>query len=65
MNIRPDYANIEENGVLKRVDPSEITVGSIIVVQPGEKIPLDGIAESGLSSQIKVRFQAKACQGGC
>ncbi len=50
MNIRPDYANIEENGVLKRVDPSEITVGSIIVVQPGEKIPLDGIVESGLSS---------------
>ncbi len=50
MNIRPDYANIEENGVLKRVDPSEIAVGSIIVVQPGEKIPLDGIVESGLSS---------------
>ena len=50
MNIRPDYANIEENGVLKRIDPSEITVGSIIVVQPGEKIPLDGIVESGLSS---------------
>ncbi|MDE6412866.1 MAG: cadmium-translocating P-type ATPase, partial [Eubacterium sp.] len=48
--IRPDYANIEENGTLKKVDPSEIAVGSIIVVQPGEKIPLDGIVESGSSS---------------
>lgn len=50
MDIRPDYANIEENGMLKKVDPSEIAVGSIIVVQPGEKIPLDGIVESGSSS---------------
>ncbi|MBD5083450.1 MAG: cadmium-translocating P-type ATPase [Clostridiales bacterium] len=50
MDIRPDYANIEENGTLKKVDPSEISVGSIIVVQPGEKIPLDGIVESGTSS---------------
>lgn len=50
MDIRPDYANIEVNGVLKKVDPSEVTVGSIIVVQPGEKIPLDGIVEGGLSS---------------
>ena len=50
MDIRPDYANIEENGTLKKVDPSEIPVGSIIVVQPGEKIPLDGIVESGTSS---------------
>ena len=50
MDIRPDYANIEENGTLKKVDPSEIAVGSIIVVQPGEKIPLDGIVESGSSS---------------
>lgn len=50
MDIRPDYANIEKNGVLKKVDPSEISAGSIIVVQPGEKIPLDGIVESGSSS---------------
>lgn len=50
MDIRPDYANIEVNGALKKVDPSEVTVGSIIVVQPGEKIPLDGIVEGGLSS---------------
>ena len=50
MDIRPDYANIEENGVLKKVDPSKIAVGSTIIVQPGEKIPLDGIVMSGNSS---------------
>lgn len=50
MDIRPDYANIEKNGTLKKVDPSEISAGSMIVVQPGEKIPLDGIVENGSSS---------------
>lgn len=50
MDIRPDYANIEENGTLKKVDPSEIPAGSIIIVQPGEKIPLDGIVENGSST---------------
>lgn len=50
MDIRPDYANIEENGALKKVDPSEISAGSMIVVQPGEKIPLDGVVVSGSSS---------------
>ena len=50
MDIRPDYANIEENGELVRVDPDEVEVGSLIVVQPGEKIPLDGIVEKGSSS---------------
>jgi len=50
MDIRPDYANIEEDGELKQVDPDEVEVGSIIVVQPGEKIPLDGVVTEGTSS---------------
>ncbi len=50
MDIRPDYANIEENGSLKQVDPDEVAVGSIIIVQPGEKVPLDGIVISGAAS---------------
>ena len=50
MDIRPDYANIEENGELKKVDPEEVSVGSIIVVQPGEKVPLDGVVVSGTST---------------
>ena len=47
MDIRPDYANIEENGTLVQLDPEEVEVGSVIVVQPGEKIPIDGIVEEG------------------
>ncbi len=50
MDIRPDYANIERNGKLERVDPDEVKIGSIIVVQPGEKVPLDGIVVDGHSS---------------
>ncbi len=51
MDIRPDYANIEdENGQLEQVDPDEIEVGTIIVVQPGEKVPIDGIVEEGTTS---------------
>ncbi|MCR5160746.1 MAG: cadmium-translocating P-type ATPase [Lachnospiraceae bacterium] len=50
MDIRPDYANIEEDGELVRVDPDEVEVGSVIVVQPGEKIPLDGVVVEGSSS---------------
>ena len=50
MDIRPDYANIEVDGQLEQVDPDEVEVGSIIVVQPGEKIPLDGIVVEGNSS---------------
>ena len=50
MDIRPDYANIETNGQLTRVDPDEVAVGTVIVVNPGEKVPLDGIVESGESS---------------
>lgn len=50
MDIRPDYANIEVNGQLEKVDPDEVEIGSIIVVQPGEKIPIDGTVIEGNSS---------------
>jgi len=50
MDIRPDYANVEIDGVLKQVDPDEVRVGSVIVVHPGEKIPLDGVVMEGRSS---------------
>ena len=50
MDIRPDYANIEQDGVLTRVDPDEVETGSVIVVQPGEKVPLDGVVIEGSSS---------------
>ncbi len=50
MDIRPDYANIEEDGQLVRVDPDEVEVGSVIVVQPGEKVPLDGVVVEGSSN---------------
>ena len=49
MDIRPDYANIESDGKLEQVDPDEVEIGSVIVVQPGEKIPIDGIVVSGSS----------------
>ncbi len=50
MDIRPDYANIEVNGKLIQVDPEEVAIGSVIVVQPGEKVPLDGVVIEGDSS---------------
>ena len=50
MDIRPDYANIEKDGKLEQVDPSEVQKGSIIVVQPGEKVPIDGIVIEGSST---------------
>ena len=50
MDIRPDYANIERDGALEQVDPDEVAIGSVIVVQPGEKVPLDGIVVSGSAS---------------
>jgi Cd2+/Zn2+-exporting ATPase len=50
MDIRPDYANIEENGQLVQVDPDEVAIGTVIVVQPGEKVPIDGIIVEGTSS---------------
>ena len=50
MDIRPDYANIEHDGKLEKVDPDEVRIGSVIVVQPGEKVPIDGIVVEGVSS---------------
>ncbi len=50
MDIRPDYANIEQNGKLEQIDPDEVEIGSVIVVQPGEKVPIDGIIVEGNSS---------------
>ena len=50
MDIRPDYANIEVDGKLEQVDPDEVEIGSIIVIQPGEKVPLDGVVEQGSST---------------
>ncbi|MDD3368906.1 MAG: heavy metal translocating P-type ATPase [Lachnospiraceae bacterium] len=50
MDIRPDYANIESDGKMEKVDPDEVAIGSIIVVQPGEKIPIDGVVEEGNAS---------------
>lgn len=50
MDIRPDYANIETDGTLTRVDPDEVETGSVIVVQPGEKVPIDGIVVEGNST---------------
>ena len=47
MDIRPDYANIERDGKLEKVDPDEVEIGSVIVVQPGEKIPIDGVVTEG------------------
>lgn len=50
MDIRPDYANIERSGKLEQVDPDEVEIGSVIVVQPGEKVPIDGIVVEGSST---------------
>ena len=50
MDIRPDYANIERDGKLEKVDPDEVEIGSTIIVQPGEKVPIDGVVLTGASS---------------
>lgn len=50
MDIRPDYANVEREGRLERIDPDEVEIGTVIVVQPGEKVPLDGVVVEGSSS---------------
>lgn len=50
MDIRPDYANVERDGKLEKVDPDEVQIGTIIVVQPGEKVPLDGMIKEGTST---------------
>ena len=50
MDIRPDYANLEEDGQIRKVDPDEVEIGSIIVIRPGEKVPIDGIITEGSST---------------
>ena len=50
MDIRPDYANVEKDGELEQVDPDEVEVGTVIVVQPGEKVPIDGVITEGSST---------------
>ncbi len=50
MDIRPDYANVEQDGKLEKVDPDEVEIGSVIVVQPGEKVPIDGVILEGSST---------------
>lgn len=50
MDIRPEYANLDENGTVREVDPDEVKVGDLIVIKPGERIPLDGVVESGTGS---------------
>ena len=50
MDIRPDYANVEKDGKLEKVDPDEVEIGSVIIVQPGEKIPIDGVVVEGAST---------------
>ncbi|MBP0981229.1 MAG: heavy metal translocating P-type ATPase, partial [Oscillospiraceae bacterium] len=50
MDIRPDYANIEQNGALIKVDPDEIEPDTVIIVQPGEKVPIDGVIVEGIST---------------
>ena len=50
MDIRPDYANVEQDGQLEQVDPDDVEIGTVIVVQPGEKIPIDGVVVSGTST---------------
>ena len=50
MDIRPDYANIEVDGKLEQVDPDEVEIGTVIVVQPGEKVPIDGVIIDGVST---------------
>ena len=50
MDIRPDYANIERDGEIEEVDPDEVEIGSIIVVKPGEKVPIDGVIIEGTTT---------------
>ena len=65
MDIRPDYANIEKDGKLEKVDPDEVEIGTVIVVQPGEKIPIDGRRSDNTEYQrIDRREPSKGCEGG-
>ncbi len=63
MDIRPDYANIEQDGKLEKVDPDEVEVGTVIVVQPGEKIPIDAIIEVVLDFKYQCPYRGKSSKG--
>ena len=65
MDIRPDYANMEADGMLERVDPDEVAVGSVIVVQPGEKIPLDGVVLEGSSTLDTAALTGESVPRSC
>ncbi len=65
MDIRPDYANIEQGGALIQVDPDEVAIGSIIVVQPGEKVPLDGIVVEGVSTLDTAALTGESVPRSC
>ena len=60
MDIAPDYANIERDGELVEVDPNDVPVGGIIVVKPGERVPLDGVVADGASSSTPPLSPARA-----
>ncbi len=65
MDIRPDYANIEADGTLQRVDPDEVEIGTVIVVQPGEKVPLDGVILEGNSTLETAALTGESVPRGC
>ncbi len=65
MDIRPDYANLEINGELERVDPDEVEIGSVIVVQPGEKIPIDGVVVEGSSGLDTAALTGESVPRNC
>ncbi len=64
MDIRPDYANVEHDGRLEQVDPDEVEVGTLIVVQPGEKIPIDGGGRGKLCFEYQCSYGGKPAKGG-
>jgi len=64
MDIRPDYANVEQDGKLEQVDPDEVSIGTVIVVQPGEKVPIDGTVVEGASTLNTAALAGDALSGG-
>ncbi len=65
MDIRPDYANMERDGELERVDPDEVEIGTVIVVQPGEKVPIDGVVVEGDVHSEHQRSDGRESAQGC
>ena len=65
MDIRPDYANIEVNGTVTKVDPDEVEIGSVIIVKPGEKVPIDGIIVEGTSSLNTAALTGESAPRDC